>query len=76
MDESTTKEAPGVSRALIALWLFWGLLAVRVVVALVRHESFRDDLALPTLAFFVSTAVLGSRLWGKLLDRADVARRS
>jgi hypothetical protein len=54
------------SRAVLLLWIFWGLLVLRVGIAVVRGESFQGDLALPALGLFVSSAVLGSRVYARI----------
>ena len=42
----------------------WIGLGARIVVALVRGESLRDDfLSLALIAFFMTTSLLGSRIW-------------
>jgi hypothetical protein len=51
--------------------LFGPHFAGRIGFAIVRSESLRDDLALPTLALFVLSAVLGSRLWSQILARKE-----
>ena len=52
--------------------LVWIGLAARIVVAMVRGESLHDDfLSLALVAFFMTTAVLGSRVWSWVLDHRD-----
>ena len=42
----------------------WIGLAARIVVAMVRQESLHDDfLSLALIAFFRTTALVGSRIW-------------
>ena len=57
----------------------WLGLAARVVVAIVRQESLHDDfLSLALIAFFMTTALLGSRIWlwfHEHWDRLTVERR-
>jgi len=53
----------GVRRALVVLVLLWAVLAARIGLALVRHESLAGDLSLPAFALFVVSAVLGSFVW-------------
>jgi hypothetical protein len=48
----------------LVLPLVWIALGARIAVALVRHESVRDDfLSLALVAFLMTSAVLGSRIW-------------
>ncbi len=50
--------------------LVWLGLGVRLAVALARHESVQQDfLSLALVAFFMTTAVLGSRVWLWFHDR-------
>jgi hypothetical protein len=50
----------------------WAGLGARLVVALARNESVREDfLSLALVAFFMTTAVLGSRVWLWLHDHWD-----
>jgi len=51
------------SRWALVLFIAWAVLALRIGVALARRESFADDLALPAVAFIVTSALLGSRVW-------------
>jgi hypothetical protein len=53
----------GVRRTLVVLILLWAVLAARIGLALVRHESLAGDLSLPAFALFVVSAVLGSFAW-------------
>ena len=47
----------------------WAGLGARLMVALVRNESIREDfLSLALVAFFMTSAVLGSRVWLWLHD--------
>lgn len=68
MDErSSARTSPGIphrSRWSYILPVVWVGLGARIVVALVRGESLRDDyLSLALVAFFMTTSVLGSRIW-------------
>ena len=56
---------------LVTLWLF---LAIRIGVAVVRGEPLNDQLSLPIVALFISTAVIGSRVCSMFMDRAEAAR--
>lgn len=47
---------------LVALWVG---LALLLTIAVYRGQSVRDELALPAIALFVVSAVLGSRLWAR-----------
>lgn len=67
-------EAPRTSRWFLLLLLLWSLLALRIGVAVVRAESLKDDLALPTVALFVTSALLCSRVFAKFQQRAEAAR--
>ena len=58
--------ATNTSRWLILLFVFWTLLALRIGFAAYRHESVRDDLALPLVAFFCASALLANWGWWKL----------
>lgn len=52
--------------------LIWLGLGARIVVALARGESLRNDfLSLAVLAFFMTTSLLGSRLWLWRHDHLD-----
>lgn len=68
------------SRWRYLLPIVWLGLGARVVVAFVRGESVRDDfLSLALVAFFMTTALLGSRIWLWFHDRWDrfiVGRRA
>ncbi len=55
-----------LSRWLLLLFVLWTLLAVRIGFAAYRHESVRDDLALPLVAFFCASALLANWAWWKL----------
>jgi hypothetical protein len=52
-----------MSKWSIVLGLVWGVLALRIGVAIARGESLRDDLSLPIVLLFVLTVVAGNRLW-------------
>jgi hypothetical protein len=52
----------------VTLWL---LLAIRIGIAIVRGEPLNDQLSLPALALFISTAVLGSHICSMFMDRAE-----
>ena len=52
-----------VSKAVMVLLLLWAVLAARITLALVRHESLSGDLSLPACALFAVSAVLASRVW-------------
>jgi len=58
----------------------WVGLGARIVVAMVRGESLREDfLSLALIAFFMTTSVLGSRVWlwfHDHWDRVTVGRRA
>ncbi len=66
--------SPRASRWVLLLFLLWGLLAVRIGYAVARAEPLGDDLALPTVALFVSSALLGSRLWSTFMARGEAPR--
>lgn len=52
------------SRWALLLPLVWLALGARIVVALMRGETIRDDfLSLALVAFLMTSAVLGSRIW-------------
>ncbi len=59
--------------------IVWVGLGARIVVALVRGESLREDfLSLALIAFFMTTCVLGSRIWlwfHEHWDRLTLGRR-
>lgn len=55
------------SRWVLLLFHLWLLLAVRIGIAIARSEPLGDGLALPTVALFVSSALLGSRLWSMMM---------
>lgn len=57
---SLRTQAGRVSAVIFLLWL---MLAGRVGVAIVRHESFSGDLALPVFALFVLSTLLVNRVW-------------
>lgn len=60
------------SRAPLVLYSIWAFLALRMAIAVVRHESLRDDmLALPLIAFLVLSAVAGGRIYSRLSQRAS-----
>ncbi|OJY18046.1 MAG: hypothetical protein BGO98_10325 [Myxococcales bacterium 68-20] len=60
------------SRWRYLLPIVWFGLGARLVVAFVRGESVREDfLSLALVAFFMTTAVLGSRIWLWFHDRWD-----
>lgn len=64
--------SPSPSRGPLVLYTIWALLAVRITIAIVRHESLRDDLlSLAGLAFLVVTAVAGGRAYARLTQRAS-----
>ena len=68
MDERSSIEAHHVdthrSWWSYLLPIVWVGLGARIVVALVRGESLREDfLSLALIAFFMTTSLLGSRLW-------------
>jgi hypothetical protein len=65
MSSSTAQAVvrPRTSRWVLLLFVLWCLLALRIGFAVARGEPLGDDLALPTVALFVSSALLGSRLW-------------
>ncbi|HVH41833.1 MAG TPA: hypothetical protein VM925_05800 [Labilithrix sp.] len=57
------------SRWRFLLPLVWLALGARIVVALVRGESIREDfISLALVAFLMTSAVLGSRIWLWLHD--------
>lgn len=58
--------SPGIGRPVKVLLLLWAVLAARMALALVRHESLAGDLSLPAFALFVLSAVLASRVWQRL----------
>jgi uncharacterized membrane protein YsdA (DUF1294 family) len=44
--------------------LVWAGLGARLAIAVMRHESIREDfLSLALVAFLMTSAVLGSRVW-------------
>jgi hypothetical protein len=52
--------------------IVWIGLAARIVVAMVRGESLHDDfLSLALVAFFMTTALVGSRVWLWFHDHWD-----
>ena len=52
--------------------LVWIGLGARIAVAMVRGESLHDDfLSLALVAFFMTTAVLGSQVWSWFHDHRD-----
>jgi hypothetical protein len=55
----------------VFLVVVWAALAVRIGHAMLRSESLKGDLALPTLALFVTSAILGSRVWSLILARNE-----
>lgn len=76
MDERSSSQAsqgiPHRSRWSYILPVVWVGLGARIVVALVRGESLRDDyLSLALIAFFMTTSVLGSRIWLWFHDHWD-----
>jgi len=54
--------SPRTSRWVLLLFVLWSLLAIRIGFAVARGEPLADDLALPAVALFVSSALLGSRV--------------
>ena len=58
------------SRWFLLLFVLWTLLAFRIGYAVVRRESLTHDLALAAVALFVSSALLGGRVWSTLHTRA------
>jgi len=52
------------------LLVLWALLAARIGLALLRGEPLGGDLALPTLALFVSSTILGSRVYALVAFRS------
>jgi hypothetical protein len=56
-----------MSKWSIVFGLAWIAFAVRIGYAVSRGESFRDDLSLFAVIFFVMTVLLGSRAWGALV---------
>lgn len=68
-EETLPMPAPQRSAWRFLLPIVWAGLGARIVTALLRHESIRDDfLSLALVAFFMTTAVLGSRVWLWLHD--------
>lgn len=71
---------PHRSRWRYLLPVVWVGLGARLAVAFARGESPHDDfLSLALVAFFMTTAVLGSRIWLWFHDRwerAGLARRA
>lgn len=61
--------APPRSRWFLLLLAFWAVLAFRIGLAIVRAESLKDDLALPTVALFVTSSVLASRVFAAVQRR-------
>lgn len=60
------------SRGPVVLYAVWAFLFARMVIAVVRHESLRDDLlALPLLGFIVVSAVAGGRIYARLTQRTS-----
>lgn len=70
---SSTTVRPRTSRWFLLLFVLWSLLALRIGFAVARAERLGDDLALPTVALFVSSALLGSRLWSMFKARGEAA---
>jgi hypothetical protein len=66
--------SPRTSRWVLLLVVLWSLLALRIGFAVARAEPLGDDLALPTVALFVSSALLGSRLWSAFKGRGEGPR--
>ncbi len=58
------------SRWVLLLVVMWSFLALRIGFAVGRGEPLRDDLALPSLALVVVSALLGSRLYAALQRRS------
>jgi hypothetical protein len=56
------------SRANVALMVSWVVLGVVLGLAVAQGASFAGGLTLVGVAFFVLTALLGSRLWLALSD--------
>jgi hypothetical protein len=73
MSAPTSSDAPRRSRWFLLLLVLWSVLALRIGVAVVRGESFKDELALPALALFVTSAVLGSRIYAAFIERSEAA---
>jgi hypothetical protein len=60
------------SRWALLLPLVWLALGVRIAIALVRGQSVREDfLSLALVAFLMTSAVLGSRIWLWVHDHWD-----
>jgi hypothetical protein len=74
MSSSTLVVSPRTSRWFVLLLVLWSLLALRIGFAVARAEPLGDDLALPTVALFVSSALLGSRLWSMFHARGEAPR--
>ena len=64
----TQRDAAG-PRWLLLLFVLWLFLALRIGVALLRHEPLNGDLALPTVALFCASALLGNWVWWKLAGK-------
>lgn len=64
------------ARPVLLLGLAWIALGGWLAVGFLRGETLRDDdVALPTLVFFMISAVIGSRVWLFIHDyRAAQAR--
>ena len=61
------------SRWFPLLLLLWSALALRIGLAAVRGESREDGLALPMVALFTTSALLGSRGWRMFQQREDLS---
>jgi hypothetical protein len=67
----TADAAAPRSRLRFLLPMVWLALGARIAVALVRRESIKQDfLSLAVVAFFMTSAVLGSRVWLWVHDRS------
>jgi hypothetical protein len=65
----TAPDARRPPRWFLILALLWLLLALRIGLALVRGETLRDELSLPTIALVVTTALLGNVVYAKIQTR-------
>ena len=77
-ESSSATQDPKITSTRSRRWpilfaLLWMVLAARIGLAIVRGESLGDDLALPTIALVIQTALLGSFLYARLQTRSSDA---
>jgi len=61
------------SRWLPLLLLLWSVLALRIALAVVRGEPRANGLALPMVALFITSALLGGRVWRRFQQREEAS---